>query len=395
MYRDVENRVHEIAGCIFHAMKNQELEIADLGLLSGQTGIIIFCSHYLKEYPDSKKAEILDSYMNIYFDRLTSGVEMFTYCSGLAGILDGLRYMNETKLIDVDFSDIENNYVAFLQKFALQSIADINYDYLHGALGVIKYFHDDSVFVNEALVLLEQMAEKEGDSYKWKSRTGMERTVGYNIALSHGISSIVAVLSQLNSSSINLEVRNRIITNACNYILSQEIAPLTYGCYFPSMSLENSSETILRSRMAWCYGDLGVAVALWQAGKTMNNEFWKSKALEVYTYSSQRRSPKDSMILDAELCHGTASLAMMFEYMNQQTGNDLYRETRDFWIQQTLGMKRFDDGLAGYKIWQGFDKEWAKEYVLLDGISGIGLMLMSVLPQWSGGKEWMKFFMLQ
>lgn len=395
MNNDIENRVHEIAECIFKAMKNKELEIIDLGLLSGQTGIIVFCGHYLREYPNARKTKILDDYLNSYFDRLTAGVELFTYCSGLAGILEGLRYMNKAELLSVDYSDIENSYLAFLQGFALQNITNMNYDYLHGSLGVIKYFHDDSAFVNEALRLLEEMAEKDGDIYKWKSKIGMERRVGYNIALSHGISSIVAVLSQLNSRSIHRDTRNRIVTNACNYIMSQEIDYQKYGCFFPSMSLEDSEEPFYRSRMAWCYGDLGVAAALWQAGKALNNELWKSKAIEVYTYSSQRKSPQDSMILDAELCHGTTSLAMMFEYMNQQTGKPLFRETRDFWIGQTLGMKRFEDGLAGYKTWQGFDKDWSKEYALLDGASGIGLMLMSILPKWSGGTKWMEFFMLQ
>lgn len=390
----IENRVHEIAECIFKAMECNEFKNSDLGLLSGQTGIIIFCSHYLKEYPNKRKAKILDVHLNSYFDQLTEGVQLFTYCSGLAGVLGGLRYLNETELYSVDYSDIEKSYVAFLQRFALRNIAAMDYDYLHGALGVIKYFHNDSTFVNMSLMLLDQMADKDGIIYKWKSHVGMERTVGYNISLSHGISSIIAVLSDLNYELINHEMRVQLITNACNYIMSQEINPRKYGCYFPSTSLE-TPEPFHRSRMGWCYGDLGVAVALWQAGKLLNNEQWKSKALEVCIFSSQRRRAEDCMILDAELCHGTASLAMMFEYMNQQTGNALFRETRDYWIMQTLGIAGHKDGLAGYKTWHGSDRGWSNEYGILDGISGIGMMLMSVLPKWSGGYEWMKFFMLQ
>lgn len=394
MINNTENKVHEIAECIFHAMKNQKLEIADLGLLSGQTGIIIFCSHYLKEFPDSKKTEILDSYMNTYFERLTSGVDIFTYCSGLAGILDGLRYMNETKLIDVDFSDIENNYVAFLQKFALQSIADINYDYLHGALGVIKYFHDDSVFVNEALVLLEQMAVKERDSYKWKSRIGMERTVGYNIALSHGISSIVAVLCRLDSNSINLEVRNRIITNACNYIMSQEIDPQIYGCYFPSLSLDNDpEENIYRSRMGWCYGDLGISTSLWQAGQLLKNQEWQNKAIQVMNYSSYRRDFHNCGIFDSGLCHGTGSICMMFHYIYSQTGFNLFKETRDYWLTSTLEIGRMKGGLAGFQAWDGEKQGYVNEYGMLEGISGIGLLFLTLLSD-ENNSRWMDFFML-
>ena len=389
MSNDIENRVHEIAECIFKAMKNKELEIIDLGLLSGQTGIIVFCAHYLREYPNARKTKILDDYLNLYFDRLTAGVELFTYCSGLAGILEGLRYMNKAELFNVDYSDIENNYAPFLQEFARQNMANMNYDYLH------KYFYDDTTFINESLILLEQMAEKDGDIYKWKSRIGMDRTIGYNISLSHGISSIVAVLNQINSRSINREVRDRIITNACNYIISQEIDPQKYGCYFPSTSLDNDPEEVIRqSRMGWCYGDLGVATSLWQAGKLQNNEFWQKKALEVLTYSTTRKDLQNCGIFDSGLCHGSASICMMYHYIYTQTGNILFKDARDYWVNCTLEMGHLAGGLAGYSAWGGEKQGYVNEYGILEGISGIGLVLLTVLSDSDDKVKWMNFFML-
>lgn len=395
METSIEKKVHEIAECVFKAIEEHKLDEIDMGLFSGQTGIIIFCSHYLKLFPNVAKINILNSYIDSYFERLTSGVEKFTYCSGLAGILDGLKYLNKNNLYNVDYSDIENAYARLLRMFALQQISNMNYDYLHGALGVIKYLQNDQTFVNEALVLLEQVAEKDGDMYRWKSYIGIDGTIGYNIALSHGISSIIAVLSQINSPYIDHTIRNRIITKACNYVLSQEINPDQYGCYFPSTSLDNESQNIRRSRVAWCYGDLGVAAALWQAGVLLNNTKWKSKAIEVYTYSSSRRASIDSMIYDAELCHGSASVAMMYEYMYKQTNEYLFCLTRNYWLEQTLSMSYFNDGLAGYKTWQGQDNSWENCFDLLNGITGIGLMLLSVLPCDLASNKWMNSFMLQ
>ena len=62
--------------------------------------------------------------------------------------------------MEIDYSDVEKNYRELLQTFAINSILNGNYDYLHGGLGIVKYYCDDAEFVNRALEALEQTAEK-------------------------------------------------------------------------------------------------------------------------------------------------------------------------------------------------------------------------------------------
>lgn len=52
------------------------------------------------------------------------------------------------------------------------------------------------------------------------------------------------------------------------------------GVISPSTSQESQPQR-QASRLAWCYGDLGVAVALWNAGKVLDDETLKTKAHEV------------------------------------------------------------------------------------------------------------------
>lgn len=391
MIQGTERKVHEIADCIFQAMADKQLDATGLGLLSGKMGIIYFSSLYLRFFPKPQQREILDNFSDSFFDQLTNGMEILTFCNGLSGVLQGLKNMNKSGIIDLDFSDLNYYYAPLLKSFALNSITNYNYDFLHGALGVIKYLGDDAQFINEALTLFELTADKTNNTYRWVSRIGVERKLGYNISLSHGISSIIVVLSQLECESINYESRDHIIEMACNYIISQEIDHRKYGCYFPSASLDNN-DPITRSRMAWCYGDLGVAVALWEAGKVLKKDAWKSKAIEIFSFSSQRRSHEDSMIEDAELCHGSGSLVMMFDYMYRETDDDLFRETRDFWVEKSLELSSFVDGLAGYKTWQGKELKWRKEYGILTGVCGIGSMFLSTL---FNENRWLEFFMLR
>ncbi|WP_302157971.1 lanthionine synthetase LanC family protein, partial [uncultured Alistipes sp.] len=190
--------------------------------------------------------------------------------------------------------------------------------------------------------------------------------------------------------------RDRIVTGACEYILSQEIDPQRYGNFFPGQSLENDPEhPVYFSRLGWCYGDLGVAAALWQAGCALRNDRWCAKALEVLRGTSRRRELAPNGIFDAGLCHGAASVALMYHYMYGQTGETLFAETRDYWIGETLRMGRLEEGLAGYGAWHGVEYGgWKREYGLLEGIAGIGLMLLAALANDPKSDQWMRFFML-
>ena len=62
-----------------------------VGLLAGQTGIIIFCKHYLQVFPNSEKEEILEGFLETYFDKLTSEIGLFTYCGGLTRRFGGFE----------------------------------------------------------------------------------------------------------------------------------------------------------------------------------------------------------------------------------------------------------------------------------------------------------------
>ncbi len=53
------------------------------------------------------------------------------------------------------------------------------------------------------------------------------------------------------------------------------------------------------------------------------------------------------------------------------------KDAAAYWIGQTLSLAKFEDGLAGYKTWQGAERGFRNEYGLLEGIAGIGLALTS------------------
>lgn len=179
MKTQIEHKIREIADVLFRDMEAGRLDAEGVGVLAGKTGVIVFCEHFLRAFPDPAKEAVLERFLENYFEQLTSEVGMLTYCGGLTGALEGLRYLGCRGLLEVDCSDVENHYREVLQNFAMQGILSENYDYLHGGLGVVAYYLDDTPFVNRALEALERTAERRaryGSGCRAWARTGEPAT---------------------------------------------------------------------------------------------------------------------------------------------------------------------------------------------------------------------------
>ena len=362
-------------------------EISDIGLLTGIGGQILTCSELSLQKQVSQ--QWLEHLHKTLEDRLTNEVFITTHCGGLAGIGWLYEYLSQRKIIDYDTNALLEEFDGCLEKELHNFLQQGNYDFLHGGVGVALYFVKRSAkkrelvsVLNRFLKDLERLNTKQEDgAIKWLSALGdRDPKWGYNISLSHGMASIVAILSKLYQiEGIDKEKTETLLRGAVQYILAQEIDKDKYGSFFPNLALENTP-TITKSRLGWCYGDLGIASALYQAGNALKEERWINKALEILLFAAlQRRDLEDNFVRDAELCHGTSAIGHIFYRMWWNTKLPQFKDAADYWFNQTLKMATFEDGLAGYKILYVFENkpQWKTEYGLLMGISGIGLALLT------------------
>lgn len=384
MQNKLKEKLDEIAECIYQHTKNN-LEPSN-GLYTGNMGVLLFILYYAKYTQDQKFELLANNIVDRMLETFGENITMHTFCDGLSGTLYLLEFLKEKNFLDIDIEDSAptlNNYL--IQSMRID-IMNLKYDFMHGALGVGLYFLKQKKYiepVHELIDFLYDNADKDEPKciYKWKSILDIRSNkIGYNIALSHGVSSIVVFLSRVISSEVEDKRLRPMLEGAINYILSQEIDSEKYGCIFPS----HNKEEIRKSRLGWCYGDLGIALALWQAGKTVNNDIWKNKALNIFEFSANRRDLKDAMVFDAGFCHGSISIAAIFYRMYLETTNETFLSTAEYWINQTLNLSQFEDGLAGYKSYQ--KEGWLNDHCLLMGISGIGLGLISFLER--NKQEW-------
>ena len=207
--------------------------------------------------------------------------------------------------------------------------------------------------------------------------------------MSHGISSIISILSKTyRIVGVDKEKIKRLLQGAVQYLLAQEIDKNKYGSYFTYYALESTSD-IIKSRLAWCYGDLGIASALYQAGKVLNEDNWINKSLEILLFAAtERRNLQNNHVSDACLCHGTAGIGHIFYRMWWNTKLPEFKEATDYWFEQTIKMATHVDGLAGFKFFEIPDGKpvWVNRYEFLEGISGICLAMLTyyyeIEPAW-------------
>ncbi|MCL2289185.1 MAG: lanthionine synthetase C family protein, partial [Bacteroidetes bacterium] len=361
----------------------------DLGLLSGIGGQILTCSELFLQKKVSQ--DWLSHLHHVLEEKLSNENFLFTHCGGLAGMGWLYEYLSQRKVMNIDTNLLLEDVDICLAKALKNFMIENNYDFLHGGVGLALYFTKRVTKKKELISVLNQFVEdlehvsikQEDGAIKWLSVLNKRlNTYGYNISLSHGMSGIVAILSKLYKiEGINKQKTETLLRGVVQYILAQEIDKDKYGSYFTYNALENTSD-IVKSRLAWCYGDLGIASVLYLAGKTLEEDFWINKALEILIFAAtKRRNLEDNFVNDACLCHGTAGIGHIFYRMWWNTKLPEFKKAADYWFQETLKMATFKDGAAGFKAFEMQFSDgkptWVNKYEFLEGIAGIGLALLT------------------
>jgi len=402
MIEEVKKKIDQIADCIF--AKIQKDEEQSFGLYSGKFGWLLFLIYYAKYTQNETHISLTQKFAEKLMQKFVEKEKVHTFCSGLSGILYLFEFLREKEIIDLDVSKIQSFLDDYVVSHMRQDIQRGYYDFMHGALGVGLYFlkrKTNPEYIHELIDFLQNTVEidPKNQNCKWESMIEHEdrKLQVYNLSLCHGISSIIIFLSRVIKSGIYNEKTQEMLTGAVNFVLSHQNDFVKVGSFFPNLQLKNAQktkntqETASKSRLAWCYGDLGIGLAFWQAGNATGQTEWKEKGLDILLQSTHRLTFHETFVHDAGICHGSAGIAMIFRRMFFQTQRNEFKESVPYWIEKTLSFSGFEDGLAGYKSWM--KDVWICDDILLTGISGIGLVLLSYIDK--EPHDWDEMFLLQ
>lgn len=372
----LQNKLNEITGLLNSCNKN------DISLFTGLSGVnIALCNFNSIKYHTIILSNIEKIILEINKNNFNH-----TFCSGLSGFAWSLNYLLQKGIIKKNDVLIFDEINSFLYRKMIENIKNKNYDLLYGSIGVGLYFisnfnsNYNKDYIEELIDYIELISIKDNNGLKWESTVfdpNENPILVYNFGLSHGIASIISFLTKAYLKNISIDKTKRILDAAINYLLHNENDLEKDDCFFPSWI--NDNDGYRKSRLAWCYGDLGISVALYNAAKALENKSLEEYALKVLRYSASKKNLENEFVFDAGLCHGTAGIAHIFNRMYWNTKDEIFKNTASFWFEKTIEMSRFHDGLAGYKTKK--NNGWESEFGLLDGITGIGLALNSWITQ--------------
>lgn len=363
-------------------------------LLIGESGCILFFLYYYKLTNDPRNLAIAEEMIVGIFQKFQEKPEeqKLTFAAGLAGMCWLIEFINAKKIFEIDTQSIFAEVEPHLEAYMLSEMEQGNYDYMHGALGVGLFFlqkDDSSKYAGHITALIDMLYAKSIENVndgtvRWNYwLKGIETTC---LGLSHGIPSILVFLSKCWDKGIRSEKNVALMNGITKYLLSNMQDPSIYNSYF-SYTVNTKEHTPHSTRLAWCYGDLGVCSALWQSNKILKNETVDKIVIDVMQFSTHRISLIENMVDDAGLCHGAAGIAHIFNHFYQQTRIPEFKDSALYWFEETLKMAKYEDGLAGYKTCASHhNMEYINSEALLDGVTGIGLALISAIsdiePVW-------------
>jgi lantibiotic modifying enzyme len=204
----------------------------------------------------------------------------------------------------------------------------------------------------------------------------------YNLGVAHGVPGVIALLALAQTAGVECR---ELLDGAVAWLLAQKL-PAEAESVFSYNVAPGSKPT--PTRLAWCYGDLGIAAALEVAARAAGEAAWELEAVEIARRCAARPFEYSGAV-DAGVCHGTAGVAHLFNRLHQATGDPDLGEAARRWIDQTLKLRQPGKGIGGYEMWVpdgDLELGWRDEPGFLTGSAGVGLALLAaatpIEPEW-------------
>lgn len=363
-------------------------------LLGGNAGIALFYYYYFlftanKDYRLIANSLLLNSINSISKDNYN-----FSFGKGACGIAWCLQLLQKNGLIQFNPELVLSNIDKHIYNYTSRCLIENNYDFIYGGIGGAIYFLEriPNTYAYSALIkiidLIDEIAEITPNNITWLDSFALstiDSKKKYNLGLAHGIPSVIYVLSRAFQAGIKKKKVHKLINGSINWLLKKRLMKSQISI-FPNYIADGVLPK--DSRLAWCYGDLGIANSIWHAGVATNSSLWKSEAISILLNSTKRVDLEKNYVMDACLCHGASGIAHIYNRFYHETSIDEFKKASIYWYNITVNLANVKSKYSGYKTFEIYkEKErWRRSLGLLEGIAGIGLSLISSIsksePKW-------------
>lgn len=384
-------------------------QVENIGIHSGLSGISLFKFYYAQKFTlqdiYDEGADLLEN----IFKKIDEGYTFPTFCSGIAGAAWTIQHLAEKDIIDLETTDVLENFDEYLYSFINAEMEQGRSDFLHSTLGVGLYFFRRYTFkntssfyeksLNAILTFLEKTAIQKDQGITWYSR--FEDKGGKNISnfsLAHGIISIGLFLIKLSTTPVFKDRSDVLLKQLLAYISANKFKPKDQSSsLYPTYILYNNDHTLdaikKDSRLAWCYGDITIGLLFIRAHEQLNDPNYKKLAIEIFEHTLSRKSLEETSIGDSGFCHGTFGLAYLYKVVSRYDTNikDALALQANYWLKKAFAMNT-GTTQCEFLQWGGVSKTWEPQASVLEGYAGIGLILLGFLD--NVDSSWDESFLL-
>ncbi len=390
MKAKLEKQIKHLAKLV----QEQYHELDDIGVLGGQAGAAMFQFYCAQYFDDDSYSQTGVEIISNCIDKINNGYSLPSYCNGIAGFGWTLQHMADNDFVELNLDELLAPFDDYLFNQMEFEFNKNYFDLLHGALGYGFYFlkryaspnasqknkKKYSNFLTELVNSMERIALKDGENLKWKSPlSNRKRSKGFNLSLSHGMSSIIYLSFKMFNNDIQKAKTSNLVYKAINYISKYQSIDNTGNSLFPNW-IEPGIPNEYQSRVAWCYGDIGIGKAFEWAGYVLKNNDLEVKAKDILLHTSTRRNIGNTLVKDAGFCHGSFGNAHIFNQLGNSYEEKKFEKAAQFWLKDGLSRKTIDNNQP-YKHLSGTPPIWDFHLSLLEGISGIGLVMIDFLSE--------------
>jgi lantibiotic modifying enzyme len=363
--------------------------------LNGKTGLALYYFYFSKITSNKSFNKKADQLLTEIIEKLGDPYLFYggSFTLGLSGLTSALLIMKEENFIDFSDEDLaELDEVVF--NWANDELEILNTDFLHGAAGALNYFvercsdgNERCLFYATSLIKsFHKLAISDDSGIRFPNKFYKNRFPEFtNLSVSHGLIGVLMIFIKALKKGIEAEICTVIINGGIKYL--KEVYFLKpypksgNSIFFVSLN-ELTTEFQYTDRLAWCYGDLNVALFFHAVADLYKNKEYYDIGYDIGSRTVQRKSQKTTEIVTPFFCHGTSGTALFYKSLYQLTNEPVYKKAYDYWTKKTYRMLDLNKiSLMSHG-----------PFSFLDGPMGLAYFLISECSEEQ--LKWEKFFLL-
>ncbi|GAA4309972.1 lanthionine synthetase LanC family protein [Compostibacter hankyongensis] len=390
-----EGKLNYLLNLISIKCEENNIYINNDGLFNGKSGVSLFYFYYYSHTKSEKYFNLGSKLILEILEDLNRGKLVTPYLSnGLCGIVWCIDHLFEKGYL----SDPAENIFGVklydsLTNIAIESLSLNNYDYSHGALGIMAYLNARGKDVSPILRKIIDNSNSIGNEVFWNPIIFSPALPHKkDLTLAHGNAGVLAVLLQLLEKTKEKKMLREIIKASSNYLLRGINRNSNVDLIFPDyVTNEYRNEHGINMQLSWCTGDLGILYTLHKALNILNEDKENEKIMALLEKCAFKRHEIGSGSPDLFFCHGCIGHAHIFNRLYRETRHSLFFTASEYWLNH-ISESKLNSSI--YKNQINSDLPNSMKLGLINGISGIGLSLILLMSPESAIRHFGEMFLL-